>query len=529
MTDNDFDRARRELSQVSATWYAVPAMPLPPRGGPSLPAPAEPDTEPAAPAPAIAAGRDVRQDTRNTRIEGDGYIIEKLFASAELTDKPSRNRRSRRLGPEALLHSVAVTEPPAGLDIQVDRLDSERLVVVASPPEAGQVTAAKYLAHQLCLRHPFLTVVREVDEDEWDLAEIVESQNSATLVIADFTESTRSFAEVRKLLDEVRHQLAKDEKYLILLVPRDRAGELELDDRIHDLRRPPASGVYKRHIGDSVPDEVLSGVTAEDWVAGQLATAWPPAAARLARLTVELHRTGTVTAPELAQELRDAHGDWTHQLEHDCGDIAAAEARALALAGAAFEGGTANTVAEAGELLLLVSRWRTEPVHPLEQPSPLNRLRDLKEFRFDPASTSFIRPEYGAAILPYSWKTFPQLRNSLLSWLIRLPYQLSRLSSAEEARLVERLTILAGRVDNPIVREVTAGWILNERLAASNRGRYSTAASLAFKLLSTAALDRAVGRDTRQVMYEWAYGHGKDQRLKLLTARVCGDSLAIQY
>ncbi|MGH8791057.1 MAG: hypothetical protein ACRDXX_00200 [Stackebrandtia sp.] len=437
---------------------------------------------------------------------------------------------------DALSRNAELTVPADGLDEQIDKLyEKPRLVVLAATAEAGQGTAAKYLAYHLNTkrRNGELATTLETEEDDWRLVELLDLQPERAVVIVDYSESTKTAMELGKEIEPVPPLLDEKDQYLILLVSQQTGDRFTSRQYVHTLGRPRATEVFVRQASGQVPEQLLRELQEQQWLSQQLENAWPPVAARLASLTIQLHHSGVKDPVELVRQLRDVHGDWTVQLEEDYGGQDNGEVCALMLGAALFEGGALTTMVDAGDVLLRTSKWNSQPVHPLEQLSPHHRLKALEaEPRFDVGQRRFARAEYGAAVIPYVWRTFPRLQPHLRNWLSTLPFKLSTLPYDDRKHLVSRILGIARHKDTGIklLREVAESWITCQGVPQKAPQPYFEAAhAMAIELLDAAAVDRKLGHRVRRVLYDWAYGEGAGIRQKQAVAEVCRGQLSKRY
>lgn len=545
------------------SWFAVPnllpeSMPTPEPWSPPVPVP-PPDSVPPDPAPRLEPETALSQPTAPVQsarhfIAGDNAVQGEVVAAGHgsvaagnfnivspeaLHEKHMQRlfgiRRLNYVDFEALSRVSASTVATEALEAQIDTLDQPvRMVALLAPPESGQSTAAKHLAFQFNVRkrNGTLDTTHEIEEEEWTLAELLHLQPEHAVVIVDYSESSRPLKRLEAEIDSVPPLLRKRDQHLILLLPSRLDLEAASWDFAYKLDRPDGREVFARQVAGRVSVPLSNELCANEWLSQRLSQAWPPEAARLAMLAVQLYDDGAEESASLVSQLRHVQGDWSEQLEEDYGAEDDAQTCALLLGAALFEGGAFTTMVESGDVLLRTSKWTSQPVHPLTQLSPRHRLKVLESAsRFDAERRGFARPEYGEAVLPYVWSTFPRLRVHLRGWLGTLPFKLSALSQEDRTRMVSRILGLTRRQEAGVklLADVAERWITRKDEAEKLPQRLCDAAhSAAVELLSEAAIDRKLGRRTRRLLYEWAYGEA-GPRQKQAVARVCRGQLSRRY
>lgn len=123
-------------------------------------------------------------------------------------------------------------------------------------------------------------------------------------------------------------------------------------------------------------------------------------------------------------------------------------------------------------------------------------LRDGDEIRWDDGIVRFAKPAFAESVLEYVARTYPEAWRQVREWTIELPRRLSGDPDVPSvlARLARTVVRVAGRRDDlELVRRATEGWST------------SGTRPLAVELLGMAAVDTALGRGTRQWMYDSAY------------------------
>ena len=428
---------------------------------------------------------------------------------------------------DSLATEAQTTVPPDSADDLVATLTADRFVLLASPRKAGQRTTARYLVHRLIESGgapETLSAVRVLFEDnDASLVEAVAAHPDAALII-DLTEDDEVIGNVYRELDVIGASLAEAGSFLILILPED-TGPVSSDRwPVHRLSTPDGHEVFRVTAESAIPPAVVDELLADPWLTGELDGAAAPTASWLARAARDLYGSDTEPASILAG-LTDVSGDWRDRLEAEIGDNSDAEVRSLIMAAAMFPNQRAGVITAAADELQSVTKT-DRGTHPLCQTSPHRRLRELAEFGFDADQCVFLRPGYGAAVMPYFWSTFVALRPHLLKWWIRL-------MTRSDERVVNLEATVSAVIEVTSKVGVPAKWIASRLLTAPEGAREITEAAAkrrrkaAAALLGAAAVDNAQGRSTRRTLWEWARNGNRDRRLAV--AEVCGMEYGRRY
>ncbi|WP_146779020.1 hypothetical protein [Actinomadura craniellae] len=265
--------------------------------------------------------------------------------------------------------------------------------------------------------------------------------------------------------------------------------------------------VYKLQVQEEVEWNYGERWWLDQRLLDRVASVSPAEACRLAR-AVRARSTSSLAPAELIDQILAISKDWSSDIKgffRDTERLDTPHKRALLIAVAAVGHGSVEQIFSARDELLRVLKVRNRPGEALLGPGRFGQLQDLKA-KSDDDETFYLEPGKGAALLRHVWKDFGDVRKPISSWLrkIATPDNLNPAYSYMELAL--------GVGDLAMVREAAEEW------AAEPRFR-----QLAIDLLSVAALDERLGRQVRDLLYQWATQPTKHRAE--LVALVCAGPL----
>ncbi|WP_143465378.1 hypothetical protein [Kribbella sp. ALI-6-A] len=200
-----------------------------------------------------------------------------------------------------------------------------------------------------------------------------------------------------------------------------------------------------------------------------------------------------------------------------------APSRALALAAATLEGGTAEAVFSAQQLLLKNLDYESEPRRTLiELDGVVPALTDLDlSVGVDPRGrVHFEDEELAPRIVEYFWDELPWLRNALADWLTSVVADVSLRTSD--------LTLIADRVADQCIRNRQSE--LAVRLAREWADHSSLEVrSAGYQLLGRLLSDERTAAPTRHHLYWWSRDRQLSPRLSSIVIAACVEVLAEMY
>lgn len=241
--------------------------------------------------------------------------------------------------------------------------------------------------------------------------------------------------------------------------------------------------------------------------AGSRGKSSPAEASRLAREVCA--RSALSLAPEeLIDQVLAISKDWSSDIKgffRDTNELETPHKRALLIAAAAVGPGSVEQIFSARNELLRELKVRERPGQALLGPGRVGQLKDVAASTNDD-ETFYLEPGKGAALLRHVWTEFGDARKPVSSWLrkIATPDNLKPAYAYMEMAL--------GVGDLKMVRDAAEEWAAEPKLG-----------QMAIDLMSVAALDERLGRQVRDLLYQWASQPTK-QRAEMVSA-VCAGAL----
>jgi hypothetical protein len=473
--------------------------------------------------PTVHAGRDVDQSRNTWQVEGDLYQPETMIVQQIAAAMTSIMKR-RHTTAETLAEQLNRYQPPAGLEDMARRLATDRVVVLlcaTAEHRCGQRAAAAYLVDRINTRRLFPEALdfQEPEADERELEESIGGAAGVALYF-DFAGQESGPASVDRLrqLSVLETRLPAAGCVAVMAIPDNLAEEAhkQFPGRVYALTKPPAERVFRAH-ADRLPPDLTEALVGDEWIRDSLRDAWPPHAARLAKLAVRARDAGISGVASTVSHIRGALSDWREEARKDLLRHSAAPARALLLAAAMLEGSAPVTVVAARDLLLRMSRYPAEPVHILERADVITELRAVSDTGLDPDTTRFNRTEFGTALLHLAWHDYPDLHPVLLDWLDHLPAVVAERAVNDLDALTRHVIALAARDGNgQITVNVARRWT-----RASPRPETARRVA-AVLLLRDACLHPRIGRDMRRRVYQHSYSRSQSARFRAALAEAVG-------
>lgn len=478
----------------------------------------EPDTELTEAAALVTAGRDVDQSSGKILVRGDFY----LQTTMARTDDPTRPRR--RLDSGALQQIAQTYVESDQIAALLGVITEHRVLVLACVPESGYRTTAAYLSY----RHDDSITVEEIlADEEINLVATVKEWEKPHALIVDFTAATEDevaalegqLAAASESMDShSRLIVAVDTKHFALFAN-------SVPGRVFTLVRPDPLMVFAKHLADTTLPISVEQLAANDWISRQLAAAWPPAVSRLALLLKEIAPSTLDSQEKLIEGARDAHSDWAAKLRSvDIGRTPDPARLAQLISAATLEHAAPASVVHAATILLQVSGYAHDELHPLSLAGAVTQLEELSSTSLNPEKVTFGRPGYGVAVLCHLWTEHPWLRPDITKWFIRIPTAVNGLRQEDHERLSDRVAELAARTDPLIAVKLASSW---SRLSDKGTPVSLTAESIAVRLLAHTARDRRIGPTIRRTLLHWARTGNIGKQLA--TIKVCQSGLAEEY
>jgi hypothetical protein len=156
------------------------------------------------------------------------------------------------------------------------------------------------------------------------------------------------------------------------------------------------------------------------------------------------------------------------------------------------------------------------------------QLVDSVDARLNGDYVEFSKPGWDEAVLDYFWRDRPLGREGFLKWMAKAPLRsttqgVKEFNSDERALLAERMAFFtlrwAARHGTPEnLSTIVTAW-----------RKENTLEQAVVRLVTAAALHPVIGRDTHQVLYDWARKPNEDASLKAAVADVCAGEFGITY
>ncbi|KHF43039.1 HEAT repeat domain-containing protein [Saccharomonospora viridis] len=486
------------------------------------------------------AGGDINTEIGKSEINVFGSEIVQEFARAWKRERAGRGIQDpealqrladKYVAPDKLLESSEGDEEPAFQILKNRRI----LLLWAKERAGGQFAAACRLGYELSEHArqegiPPLIVREELVDSDLDLkpGKLLVKNEPATVILDYRDAGEEEFQAVRRNLGDLGRQLPHYRSYLIVILPhgQERRFEENFPGRVHELGKPSSIAVLERHIGS----EGLSGIQDDSAIMGKLEVLWPPAIARVADLVRERLTTGVDPVDIVRAALDDetvGRSDKLRAVIEEKQQDKDAEWLSLLLSSAVLEGASPQQIAAASDVLMKHNKINAvDEAVPILRATPFARLRRLEgEGWFDLGQRKLIPSGAGGEVVRHFWREHPDLQKPMRNWLIELPEKLCALEQEELERLADRAAELAAEGGAGLALNLAENWAKTKTGQESNGQRTSTAPadrarrSIAVRLLTTAAMDSALGRQVRNQLWRWSRDGSAD--LKLLTAEVC--------
>lgn len=156
------------------------------------------------------------------------------------------------------------------------------------------------------------------------------------------------------------------------------------------------------------------------------------------------------------------------------------------------------------------------------------QLVDSVDARLSGDYVEFSKPGWDEAVLDYFWRDRPLGREGFLKWMANAPLKsttqgVKEFNSEERALLAERMAFFtlrwAARHGTPEnLSTIVTAWRKEKTLEQA-----------VVRLVTAAALHPVIGRDTHQVLYDWAKKPNEDASLKAAVADACAGEFGITY
>lgn len=488
---------------------------------PALPAIAEeePEVTPGLEAKIVGSQNVLAQRDVNSLLVGIGTLV----VSEGLAQARPQKRTGRGLQDDEALKQLATryVPPPGLIDGNGSALETLRnskvLVLTCRQHDGGQFSASLYLGFMLREEKPGL-VVREELIDQLPADDVVIGDEPA-LVVADLRDAKDDLQSVRRGLVEFIDEVDEHNSYLILIIPHalHRTFEAALPGRVHHLRKPSSLQVLNNHL-----DRLNVDVTT---LRDQLDALWPPAIADIAEFV-----RGEEESPEdaILRELASRKLRETPSLREIIREKQKAEELewlALLLSAALLEGASARHIVGACDLMLIHNKVKRPQVAPLLTPSPYTRLLVLDPQTFAFESRGFRSPGFATELLQHFWREHEDMRDTLLNWIIEIPWRIHDFTGEELERIADRCAEIAAEGGPTIAVALAEAWATTRTGQSSEGAETSThrtaryRRSIAVRLLITTATDPVLGRKIRDKLLDWSTKGNVD--LQVLTTEVC--------
>lgn len=266
---------------------------------------------------------------------------------------------------------------------------------------------------------------------------------------------------------------------------------------------PSGLRVFQRKLESSMAADEATRWTGEPRITALLTGARATDAARLAGIAAGLVTAG-VPFDEAVTSAVGAYHDWqTDLLKWFDGHEQIAE-RAFIFAAAVLHDGPAVTASTAAQELArqLDPAQKERVILPLQGPPLGIRAREIDAELSEQGMLRFSRPGYAPAVRNFVWHQYAGSRDELTTWLATVP-------GKDERRVLDSIAELATvNTDEKLIDKVADAW---------SRQRHR----LAVAFLGDLAVDRVMGRKTRDLLYQWAYAADAPEHRLLTVAGAC--------
>ncbi|MFC0435606.1 hypothetical protein [Kutzneria buriramensis] len=381
-------------------------------------------------------------------------------------------------------------DTPAFREAQA-KLREPGIVVVAGAAGSGRQTAARMLLQD---SRPDTVLMQSVvlDDDENEVSPSPESVGVGDRLLLDLTAVEPG--DLRTLLHRFESFRAEVERraHLLVVLPvgyRD-VVEGELAGRVHDLGRPAADKVLRRHLerdGIVPRDEDLTDDKVREFLAAS-------SMQQVANLAQQVRQQGDGSILGAVEALSDQSAD-AADLVVGARD---GRCRALLLVAAMFDGGSADTVHLGYEQLLATLDYPVRDDHPLDENDLAHALEQFRISVAPSGQIGFGRIGMDAAVRSHIWRHYPGLRAELSKWAREFG-RCDALTPSEHDEFTWRLAAQLLAVDRPDdIRELAESWTREGHAASPN------AVAALEKALRLALEHPKYASMFRHVCYEWA-------------------------
>jgi hypothetical protein len=471
--------------------------PEPPAGAPEPPPSRDTDNR---------AGRDV------TYAEGDIWV-DNSVRNYHQAINAFTERAQYAADREAVDRDMAKVVPPDETSEYLKALEDTRILVLTGGLRTGLTTAARYCWSEFARKHALDMKVLAPD-DAPHLKRAVESGADSDVQLLDASRDRALSEEIPHLLPKLRDALHDNGGHLVIAIGEQfrTTAAHELPDSVFALGRPAPRAVLRSYLGD---DFDITLLLAEPRFAAALDGYWPPRVKKLAAMIEE-------EGPDL--DIDQFIQDFERQLEDWAGDLKELieeldpDGRALLVSAAAIEGMPSTMIAQAADWFKEEVEFDESVPGMLAQQSLIKRLEPLTTvFRADGTSSKFTERHYGESLLRLLWNEFPSWRDAMSSLFDRLLSPYAALDDTQTTRMLNRLFEISSESgDAALIIARAANMVL--------RPTRKERRDLAGKMLLAAAMDPALGRQTRYQLWSWAYScNSLPRTLQLTIAETCGD------